>query len=143
MTAILVLILRILMVLVLYAFLVWVCVILWKSLKASNQTSNQKKVPSIILTIQEPELAQEKLFNTSPLVLGRSPNCDLVMDNHTVSANHAILTFKQNNWWIEDHNSMNGTQVNQIALIEPIVLASDDVIQCGQINIKVRISNIK
>ena len=140
MTAIIVLILRIAMLSLLFAFILWICVILWRSLKSMDTLHNPKKVPTIILTVENPDLAKEQVFNTSPIVIGRSPNCDLVLDDHTVSAIHTLLTFKNKNWWIEDRNSMNGTQINHIALEEPLVLMTDDLIQCGQVIIKVLLS---
>ena len=140
MNAIIVLILRITMLVVLSAFIVWICVILWRSLRSLESIHNPQKVPPIIITVENPNLAIEQVFTTSPIVLGRSPNCDLVLDDHTVSAIHALITYKNRNWWIEDRNSMNGTQINHILLEEPLVLMTDDVIQCGQVDIKILLS---
>jgi pSer/pThr/pTyr-binding forkhead associated (FHA) protein len=46
------------------------------------------------------------------LVIGRHPNCDLVLTDTTVSRRHARLTFRDGGWVVRDLESTNGTRVN-------------------------------
>jgi len=46
------------------------------------------------------------------LVIGRDPNCDLVLADDTVSRTHALLTFRDGAWIIRDLESTNGTRLN-------------------------------
>jgi len=51
--------------------------------------------------------------------IGRRPDCDIVLDDTTVSGRHAVIEVSKNNYMdglldihIEDRGSTNGTQVN-------------------------------
>lgn len=46
------------------------------------------------------------------LIIGRSPDCDLVLPATSVSRQHARLLLVQDQWFVEDMKSRNGTNVN-------------------------------
>jgi hypothetical protein len=46
------------------------------------------------------------------LTAGRSPNCDLTIDDSTVSREHAAFVRRGPAWWVVDLGSTNGTRVN-------------------------------
>ena len=68
------------------------------------------------------------------LVLGRSPGCQLVFDDDTVSRRHAELRMTGGRWILRDLGSANGTWVNGRQVIEAEVLPGD-VIQLGGLEI--------
>jgi pSer/pThr/pTyr-binding forkhead associated (FHA) protein len=43
------------------------------------------------------------------LVIGRSPDCDIVFDDDTVSRHHAELRLEADGWTLVDLESSNGT----------------------------------
>src|SRR6059036_3919797 len=45
--------------------------------------------------------------------IGRSPDCDIFLDDVTVSRNHAVLLHQAERFVIEDLGSLNGTFVNR------------------------------
>ena len=46
------------------------------------------------------------------LIVGRSPACDVVLANSTVSSKHCELEFKEGFWHVRDLGSLNGVRVN-------------------------------
>ncbi len=46
------------------------------------------------------------------LVIGRHPDCDIVLVGPAVSRHHARLTFRDGAWIVQDLDSTNGTVVN-------------------------------
>src|SRR5437667_9394585 len=46
------------------------------------------------------------------VLIGRAPSNDIVIDNPTVSAQHAMLLKVGETYWLKDLNSTNGTHVN-------------------------------
>jgi len=46
----------------------------------------------------------------------------LVLDDITVSRNHARLTRREGHVWVEDENSLNGTYVNKALIDGPVAL---------------------
>jgi hypothetical protein len=63
--------------------------------------------------------------------IGRSPDCDIFLDDVTVSRNHAILQRSNGNFVIEDQGSLNGTFVNR-RRIERAELVDGDELQIGK-----------
>jgi hypothetical protein len=63
--------------------------------------------------------------------IGRSPDCDIFLDDVTVSRRHAVLIARGDEFFIEDQGSLNGTYVNR-RRIESERLESGDEVQVGK-----------
>ena len=64
-------------------------------------------------------------------VIGRSPDCDIFLDDVTVSRRHALLVREGGRFRIEDQGSLNGTFVNR-RRIESAELENGDELQIGK-----------
>jgi FHA domain-containing protein/zinc ribbon protein len=64
-------------------------------------------------------------------LIGRSPDCDIFLDDVTVSRKHAELSRAGERWTIRDLGSLNGTFVNR-KRIESAELEDDDELQIGK-----------
>ncbi|MFO7571799.1 MAG: FHA domain-containing protein [Gaiellaceae bacterium] len=64
-------------------------------------------------------------------LIGRSPECDIFLDDVTVSRRHAELDRAGETFTIRDLGSLNGTYVNR-KRIESAVLDDDDEVQVGK-----------
>lgn len=127
-----VLALRLLLAVSLYAFLGWAFVSLWRDLKQQGALLAIRKVPPISLIIARGEPApQTRHFVLPEVTIGRDPACECPVDDEAISARHARLSFHHNQWWLEDLNSTNGTLLNQEELAMPTVVMSDDEFKCG------------
>ena len=63
--------------------------------------------------------------------IGRSPDCDIFLDDVTVSRNHAVLIERDGRLWVEDEGSLNGTFVNR-KRIESARLEEGDELKIGK-----------
>jgi len=136
----LLLILRLLMALALYAFLGWAVYTLWRDIKRQSELLAARRIPEIRLVnhIGDETISHE--FIVPELVVGRDKSCDLVLDEKTVSAEHARLSYHHGNWWVEDLHSRNGTFLNQVMLAAQAVLTSGDELQVGEVKLRIEIS---
>jgi hypothetical protein len=64
-------------------------------------------------------------------VIGRSPECEIFLDDVTVSRRHAELAKEGPTFTIRDLGSLNGTFVNK-RRIESATLEDDDEVQIGK-----------
>ena len=64
-------------------------------------------------------------------LIGRSPECEIFLDDVTVSRRHAELERAEDTFTIRDLGSLNGTYVNR-RRIESTVLDDDDEVQIGK-----------
>jgi serine phosphatase RsbU (regulator of sigma subunit)/pSer/pThr/pTyr-binding forkhead associated (FHA) protein len=62
------------------------------------------------------------------VVLGRHPQCDLVLESASVSRQHAKIILNEGNYYLEDLNSRNGTYLNGKLVTKPQVLKEGDEI---------------
>jgi pSer/pThr/pTyr-binding forkhead associated (FHA) protein len=63
--------------------------------------------------------------------IGRSPDCDIFLDDVTVSRRHAVALKQGDAFVIEDQGSLNGTFLNR-RRIETAELSDDDELQVGK-----------
>ena len=66
-----------------------------------------------------------------PVVIGRAPSSDIVIDEPYVSANHARYTLQGPALVLEDLGSTNGTRVNGHPIDQPVTLRDEDEVQVG------------
>lgn len=67
--------------------------------------------------------------NIEEFIIGRDPKSDIFIDSDTVSFNHIKIIKEDNQWYILDNNSTNGTYLNSYDnRIEKIKLERDDKI---------------
>ena len=64
-------------------------------------------------------------------LIGRSPDCEVFLDDVTVSRRHAVLLERDGSFVIEDQGSLNGTFVNR-RRIETAELHDGDELQIGK-----------
>jgi len=64
-------------------------------------------------------------------MIGRSPDCDVFLDDVTVSRKHALLVREGRSFRIEDQGSLNGTFVNR-RRIESSAIENGDELQIGK-----------
>lgn len=64
-------------------------------------------------------------------VIGRSPDCQLSLDDPLVSRRHAILVVQNEGVFVEDLSSRNGVLVNSKRIAGPTRLSDGDQIQVG------------
>jgi FHA domain len=64
-------------------------------------------------------------------LIGRSPECDVFLDDVTVSRRHAEIVLQDEQFTIRDLGSLNGTFVNR-RRIEDVELTDDDEVQIGK-----------
>jgi signal transduction histidine kinase len=61
------------------------------------------------------------------LVLGRDPNCDVPLTDHSVSRHHAEMRVEAGKFHIIDLNSSNGTYVNSVRVTEAAIRPGDQI----------------
>ncbi|MHB1131898.1 MAG: FHA domain-containing protein [Chloroflexota bacterium] len=68
--------------------------------------------------------------------IGRGPTNALRIEDPFVSTEHALLTTRNGQVWLEDLGSTNGTFVNRRQVDRAAALQAGDVVQVGQVKLK-------
>jgi len=137
MTGVLVLILRVLLAIALYAFVFYVIYTIWQELRTHGHLIRNRSFPSLMLTQLDSDPPFSQSFSVPEVNIGRDPNNQLTIANEMVSAQHARLSYHHNQWWVEDLHSTNGTFLNGERVYTPTVLVAGDELTCGKVNLEI------
>ncbi len=131
------LLLRLVLVGLLYAFLLWALYILWNDLRMQTLALQAPQIPPLTLEVTNLLEEQPATFDIPEILIGRSAAANYTIRNETVSSQHARLTYHHHQWWVEDLKSTNGTFLNGERIVSPTVVMNGDELRCGQVNIRV------
>ena len=81
--------------------------------------------------VRGPNAGSQFLLEQAVTSTGRHPNCDICLDDVTVSRRHAEFRLENQQFVLVDLDSLNNTYVNK-ELIDSAVLVDGDEIQIGK-----------
>ena len=94
----------------------------------------QTKYYASLEIIDPGETRKQYELSEEDVVVGRTLDCDIQLAVDNVSRRHAIISFRKEEYQIEDLGSTNGTYVNGIK-IEKCVLRNHDQIEIAGVKI--------
>jgi hypothetical protein len=97
---------------------------------AVEQTGSRRR-PKALLVVAGRRL----LVPPNGAAIGRSRDCDVVLEDSSISRRHAELRPEGTVWWIEDLGSTNGVRVNGLTIRGAQELSSGDRIEMGSTEI--------
>lgn len=80
-------------------------------------------------------ILSEFILDKERMTIGRRPTNEIHIDNLAVSGEHAVIVKNGNDFYIEDQDSTNGTEVNG-KLVKSHLLQPGDLIQFGKYQLK-------
>lgn len=75
--------------------------------------------------------------------IGRHNRNTIVLDDAYTSAEHALLSWRDGHWWLEDLGSRNGTLLNDVPFTDPVVISAGDVIAIGEVRFKLELPGMR
>lgn len=140
---VLILLLRLALLAALYVFLFQVFALLWRDLRPpAPAPSPQERSPAALEVLEAGATghpAGELLYLEPVTSLGRTPQNTVVLGDSSVSAHHALVTYRMGQWWVEDSGSTNGTLVNNLPVTQATVISTGDVLRLGNVYLRARI----
>jgi hypothetical protein len=137
------LILRVMAALLLLAFVGALFIMMWRDYHAVSQEvvlRTRKRGRLVVVNGDGAPLKQGVTFPLLPLTsLGRAPTNTIVLNDTFTSNEHALVTLRSGQWWLEDRNSSNGTLLNGYRIEEPVVVSAGDVIAVGRVELKLEL----
>ena len=91
-----------------------------------------KRIPTT-LAVTEGSLAGTTLsLQETGVLLGRNPECTLVLDDDFASGRHARIFRRDAGWFVEDLGSTNGTFLGSSKLTEPMPVEVGSTLRIGK-----------
>jgi hypothetical protein len=123
----------------LYLFLVRAFAMLWRAMRAEAVPAGAASTGAV-LVVQRSHSGGPRLGSRLPLramsTLGRDPGNEIVVNDEAVSARHAMVTFSDGDWWVEDAGSTNGTIVNGTKIWQRERIHFGDELELGRVALR-------
>src|SRR3954467_3187324 len=99
-------------------------------------------MPFLVASFRDEEVTRREL--TGPLVIGRSPDCDIVVRDIILSRRHCRIGFNEQDgcWSVQDLGSKNGTWING-EQIQFAVLKDGTFIRIGKTQVRFYAGSLK
>ena len=94
--------------------------------------------PRSLVVTQGPLTGTSLPLRESGTVIGRNPECALVLDDDFASGRHARIFFRDDAWFVEDLGSTNGTFLGSERLTGPIRVEAGSTLRIGKTVIELR-----
>lgn len=138
---VLIFLVRLLFSALLYAFLGTLFYFLWRDMR---QTTRQQAAPAVrerpgqlrVLSEHNGSSTGTLLPLTPFTTIGRSDSNTITITDPYASSEHALLAWRNGQWWLEDRDSRNGTLLNNIPVDAPVIISHGDVIGIGQMQLQ-------
>lgn len=85
----------------------------------------------VLIVRKGPDVGERFFIDRARLTIGRDPECDIFLNDVTVSRSHAVLELAGPEVSIEDVGSLNGTYVNGVR-VDKAPLGDGDLVQVGK-----------
>lgn len=126
--------------LLLLAFLGTLMWYLYRDLRAARLTAEEQSTHwghLRVLAGIESSLVEDTLIELAPVTtIGRNNRNLIVLDDTYVSGEHALISWRDSQWWLEDLGSRNGTYLNEVLIADPVIISSGDIITIGSVKFK-------
>jgi len=127
---------------IIYLFIFGIIRMIFLDIRKSETAHKKNKLPKGMASLELMAKKDSFYFNVNnvyPLdkdviVIGRGAKCNISIDDLYMSTQHAQLWHEDDEWYIADMGSTNGTYVNSKKMKEkPLILDDGDVIKVGQV----------
>ncbi|PRR69085.1 FHA domain-containing protein [Clostridium thermopalmarium] len=134
------LVLRLLIIVIIYIIIFWALRIMYKDIKGGNRRRVSRQLGLEVIKVGDNK-SNLKVGSVIPIhskmTIGRREDNLLVLHDQYVSGHHAVIFIKNNEYFIKDLDSTNGTLLNGKRLDKVLTLKLDDEIIIGEYIFKV------
>lgn len=102
------------------------------------QTTSDAIVWLLSGSLSGTDSAQNYSLTPPSVRVGRKPGCDLLLSHPTVSGHHARFDMRNEELWLTELGSTNGTFVNGRRLVGEVQINEEDLIQFAEVAFRVR-----
>ena len=109
------------------------------SASAPPARAPRRRRDPVTLVVTDGQMAGTSLpLGRQGVLIGRGPECTLVLDDEFASSRHARIFPRAEGWFVEDQGSRNGTQVGGVKITGAVPVESGSVIRIGRTTLELR-----
>jgi pSer/pThr/pTyr-binding forkhead associated (FHA) protein len=97
----------------------------------------KRGAPARVTIADGPQAGVGATLATEPVVIGRGSDCQIRLDDDYSSTRHARLFQADNEWWVEDLGSTNGTYLDGQRVTRPVPAEVGGSIRIGRTTLNI------
>ena len=101
------------------------------SRRTARRTRSRERTPPKLKVLEPAEMAGQVFALGDELTVGRAAGCQITLDDTYASQLHARIFTRDDQLFVEDLGSTNGTYLNRRKVAAPMVVSRGDQIQIG------------
>ncbi len=99
--------------------------------RTTRRTRSRERTPPKLKVIEPASMAGQVFALGDELTVGRAAGCQITLDDTYASQLHARIFTRDDQLYVEDLGSTNGTYLNRRKVAAPMVVSRGDQIQIG------------
>ena len=94
--------------------------------------------PTHVLVVEGANAGERAELDQAPILIGRGTDAAIRLDDDYVSTRHARIAASDDQWFVEDLGSTNGTYVGTARITQPTTLAPGTQVRIGKTILELR-----
>lgn len=109
-----------------------------QSASAAAPEQAPRHLPQVLLVTQGPTSGRTYQLDGAPVLMGRSPDCTVPLEDDYASGRHARLFPQGSRWFLEDLGSTNGTYIDEQRLTRAVAVETGRPFRVGKSVLELR-----
>jgi pSer/pThr/pTyr-binding forkhead associated (FHA) protein len=106
--------------------------------RAAKPPAKRRGSPTHVLVIEGVNAGSRAELDDAPLLIGRGPDAAIRLDDDYASTRHARIAAADEQWFVEDLGSTNGTYVGSARITQPTTLTLGSQVRIGKTILELR-----
>ncbi len=106
--------------------------------RAAKPPAKRRGSPTHVLVIEGVNVGARAELDDAPLLIGRGPDAAIRLDDDYASTRHARIAAADEQWFVEDLGSTNGTYVGSARITQPTNLTLGSQVRIGKTILELR-----
>ena len=106
--------------------------------KAARAPVRRRGSPTHVAVVEGANAGDRAELEEAPLLIGRGPDAAIRLDDDYVSTRHARIASSDDQWFVEDLGSTNGTYVGTARISQPTTLTLGTQVRIGKTILELR-----
>jgi pSer/pThr/pTyr-binding forkhead associated (FHA) protein len=109
-----------------------------KASKPAKAPARRRGSPTHVAVIEGANAGERADLSQGTILIGRGPDAQIRLDDDYVSTRHARIASSEDQWFVEDLGSTNGTYVGSARITQPTTLTLGSQVRIGKTVLELR-----